>query len=71
MKKVLKVIGIIAAVAGAIFGVYVIVKKYVDSKKVVIGNDAENYVSCSCCDDNFVSETVASVSYTHLRAHET
>ena len=48
MKKVLKVIGIIAAVAGAIFGVYVIVKKYVDSKKVVIGNDAENYVSCSC-----------------------
>ena len=55
MKKVLKVIGII----GAIFGVYVIVKKYVDSKKVVIGNDAENYVSCSCCDDNFVSETVA------------
>lgn len=27
MKKVLKVIGIIAAVAGAIFGVYVIVKK--------------------------------------------
>lgn len=59
MKKVLKVIGIIAAVAGAIFGVYVIVKKYVDSKKVVIGNDAENYVSCSCYDDNFVSETVA------------
>ena len=59
MKKVLKVIGIIAAVAGAIFGVYVIVKKYVDSKKVVIGNDAENYVSCSCCDYNFVSETVA------------
>lgn len=59
MKKVLKVIGIIAAVAGAIFGVYVIVKKYVDSKKVVIGNDAENYVSCSCCDANFVSETVA------------
>ena len=59
MKKVLKVIGIIAAVAGAIFGVYVIVKKYVDSKKVVIGNDAENYVSCSCCDDSFVSETVA------------
>ena len=33
MKKVLKVIGIIAAVAGAIFGVYVIVKKYVTAKK--------------------------------------
>ena len=67
MKKVLKVIGIIAAVAGAIFGVYVIVKKYVDSKKVVIGNDAENYVSCSCCDDNFVSETVATIKTYYKR----
>lgn len=59
MKKDLKVIGIIAAIAGAAFAAYVVVKKYVDSKKVVIGNDAENYVSCSCCDDSFVSETVA------------
>lgn len=59
MKKVFKIIAIIAAVAGAAFGAYVLVKKYVDSKKVVIGNDAENYVSCSCCDDTFVSETVA------------
>ena len=52
-KKALKIIAIIAAVAGALFGAYVLVKKYVDSKKVVIGNDAENYVSCSCCDDTF------------------
>ena len=59
MKKVLKVLAIIAAIAGAAFGAYVLVKKYVDSKKVVIGNDAENHVSCSCCDDTFVSETVA------------
>lgn len=59
MKKVFKIIAIIAAVAGAAFGAYVLIKKYVDSKKVVIGNDAENYVSCSCCDDTFVSETVA------------
>ena len=59
MKKVFKIIAIIAAVAGAAFGAYVLVKKYVDSTKVVIGNDAENYVSCSCCDDTFVSETVA------------
>lgn len=58
-KKVLKVLAVIAAVAAAAFGVYVAVKKYVESKKVVIGNDAENYVSCSCCDDTFVSETVA------------
>lgn len=59
MKKALKIIAIFAAVAGALAAAYVIVKKYVDSKKVVIGNDAENYVSCSCCDDSFVSETVA------------
>lgn len=59
MKKALKVIAILAAVAGAAFGVYMLVRKYVESKKVVIGNDAENYVSCSCCDDTFVSETVA------------
>ena len=59
MKKALKVIAIIAAIAGAAFGAYVLVKKYVDSKKVVIGNDAENYVFCSCCDETFVSETVA------------
>ena len=53
------VIAVIAAVAAAAFAVYVIVKKYVESKKVVIGNDAENYVSCSCCDEDFLSETVA------------
>ena len=46
MKKALQVIGILVAVAGAAFAAYVLVKKYVDSKKVVIGNDAENYVSC-------------------------
>ena len=59
MKKALKVIAVLAAIAGARVAGYIIVKKYVDSKKVVIGNDAENYVSCSCCDDSFVSETVA------------
>jgi len=59
MKKALKIIAIVAAVAAAAFAAYVIVKKYVESKKVVIGNDAENYVSCSCCDEDFLSETVA------------
>jgi len=59
MKKALKVIAIIAGIAAIAVAAYVIIKKYVDSKKVVIGNDAENYVSCSCCDDSFVSETVA------------
>ncbi len=59
MKKALKVIAILALIAGAAFAAYVVIKKYVDSKRVVIGNDAENYVSCSCCDDSFLSETVA------------
>jgi len=59
MKKALKIIAIVVAIAGAAFAAYILVKKYVDSKKVVIGNDAENYVSCSCCDEDFLSETVA------------
>lgn len=59
MKKALKVIAVLALIAGAVFAAYVVIKKYVDSKRVVIGNDAENYVSCSCCDDSFISETVA------------
>lgn len=59
MKKALKVFAIVAAFAGAMVAGYILLKKYVDSKKVVIGNDAENYISCSCCDDSFVSETVA------------
>lgn len=59
MKKALKVIAVLALIVGAAFAAYVVIKKYVDSKRVVIGNDAENYVSCSCCDDSFISETVA------------
>ena len=59
MKKTLKVIAVLTVIAGAAFAAYVVIKKYVDSKRVVIGNDAENYVSCSCCDDSFISETVA------------
>ena len=59
MKKALKVIAVLTVIAGAAFAAYVVIKKYVDSKRVVIGNDAENYVSCSCCDDSFISETVA------------
>lgn len=59
MKKALKVFAIIAGIAAVAVAAYVVIKKYVDSKRVVIGNDAENYVSCSCCDDTFVSETVA------------
>ncbi len=59
MKKALKIIAIVVGVAAIAVAAYILIKKYVDSKRVVIGNDAENYVSCSCCDDSFVSETVA------------
>lgn len=58
MKKVLKVLAIVAAIAGACAAVYVIVTKFME-KKQRIGNTEENYVSCSCFDEDFVSETVA------------
>ena len=48
-KKVLKIIGIIAAVAGAIAGIYFAVTKFMECKKC--SDSEENYVSCSCCDD--------------------
>ena len=44
MKKALKVIAVLAAIAGAMVAGYIIVKKYVDSKKDVIRNYAENKV---------------------------
>lgn len=49
MKKVLKVVGIILAVAGVIAGVYFAVKKYLEKKNQVADSE-ENYVSCSCCE---------------------
>ena len=58
MKKALKVIGIIVGIVGVILGIYAIVKKIME-KNQKIGNTEENYVSCSCCDEDFVSETVA------------
>ena len=63
MKKTLKVIAIIVGIVAVAVAAYILIKKYVDSKRVVIGNDAENYVSCSCCDDTFVSETKLSSQY--------
>ena len=57
MKKLLKVIAIIAAIAGVAAAVYAAVTKYMN-KKQTVGDDEENYVSCSCCDDDFSAETV-------------
>ncbi len=47
-KKVMKIIGIIAAVAGVAAGIYFAVTKIMDRKKCC--DSEENYVSCSCCD---------------------
>lgn len=49
VKKVLKVIGIIAAVAGVAVGIYFAVKKFLE-KKNAVADCEENYVSCSCCE---------------------
>ena len=57
-EKSIKSFAIIAAIAGAAAAVYFAVTKFME-KKQKIGNTEENYVSCSCCDDEFVSETVA------------
>lgn len=56
IKKVLKVLGIIAAVAGFVAGVYVLVKKLCEKKNAKCEDDKENYVSCSCLDADFVAE---------------
>ena len=58
MKKVLKILAIVAAIAGACAAVYVIVTKFME-KKQRIGNTEENYVSCSCFEPDFISETQA------------
>lgn len=58
IKKIFKIVGIIAAIAAAIAGIYVLVKKLCEKKCVKCEDDKENYVSCSCCDADFVSEQV-------------
>ena len=57
MKKVLKVLAIVAAIAGVAAAIYVAVTKFME-KKQKIGNTEENYVSCSCFDEVFASEEV-------------
>ena len=57
MKKVLKIVGIIAAIAAAAAAVYVIISK-IKAKNAPQGYDEDNYVSCSCLDEDFISETV-------------
>ena len=49
IKKILKVVGIIAAIAAAVAGVYYAITK-IKEKKALDENEEECYVSCSCCD---------------------
>ncbi len=58
MKKFLKVLGIITAIVAAAAAIYVVVQK-IKAKNAPEGYDEDNYVSCSCLDDDFISETVA------------
>ena len=56
LKKIFKVLGIIAAVAGVIAGVYVLVKKLCEKKNAKCEDEKENYVACSCLDADFIAE---------------
>lgn len=49
IKKVIKVVAIVLAVAAAIAGIYFAVKKFLDKKKAAADEEA-NFVSCSCCE---------------------
>lgn len=57
VKKILKVFAVIAAIAAAAGAVYYAVNKFMAKKKALPHDEYENYVSCSCVDDEFVKET--------------
>ena len=58
MKKVLKAIGIFFAIISVIVAAYLVITKIMN-KKQALADPEENYVSCSCLDEEFISETVA------------
>ena len=58
MKKFFKFLGVLAAIAAAAAAVYVVIEK-IKAKNAPQGYDEDNYVSGSCLDDDFVSETVS------------
>ncbi len=58
-KKILKVVAIIAAIVTAIVGVYLAVSKLIEKKKLKNADERENYVTCSCFEPEFLSETEA------------
>jgi hypothetical protein len=50
IKKIFKVVGILAAIAAAVAGIYYLVTKVIPCKSSVDDDDESDYVSCSCCD---------------------
>ncbi len=59
-KKVMKIVGIIVAVAAAIAGIYLVVTKAIEKKNKKDEDPRENYVSCSCFDADFIAEETVS-----------
>ena len=55
MKKALKIVAIVIAIAAAIAGIYVVITKVIKKNQ---SSSEENYVSCSC-DEDFASEAIA------------
>ncbi len=51
LKKILKIVGIIAAIAGVAVAIYMIIKKFCPKCKVN-DNDKCDYVSCSCFEND-------------------
>ena len=50
-KKIMKIVGIILAVAAAAAAVYFLVKKLKDKKAIAANDSLESFVSCSCLED--------------------
>lgn len=57
-KKIMKIFAVIAAIAGAAAAIYFAVQKLTAKKETSPEDELANYVSCSCCDEEFVSEAV-------------
>ena len=51
-KKILKVVAIITAIVAAVVGIYLAVSKIIEKKKLKNADDRENYVSCSCFEND-------------------
>ena len=56
-KKIAKIVAIIATIAAAVVGAYIAVTKLIEKKNAKDADNRENYVSCSCFDGDFISET--------------